>query len=101
MARAIRIDAVTPLPNGRVQILYSEGQAPLSLAPMGLGIEIDRQVLVSKVLEARDEFNDQMMLFLLLGFWHQRDGGWTNVSNIIGRTLILDMSLPRNVLQVI
>lgn len=101
MARAVRIDAIEQLPGGGVHIGYTTGATPLPASPGGMGFVVtSRADLISKIRAAVEDIADQDMALLLLAYWLKRDGGLDTVSNIVGKTVTIDMAALRNVVQV-
>lgn len=92
MALAIRIDKLALLPDGRVELVYTRGQAPLQAGTGGEGIIWSSKAdAVAALDDAAERLNAQDLLLMMLAVWRRAQPGMTNPSVVVGKTMTFDL----------
>lgn len=96
MAKAARIDDIIFNPDGTVNVLKSEGDAPLPLAPMGMGtVYASKADLFAEALALEEELLNSGKLALIqiaAGIKKDPNMGANFVSQTKGKTTVLDLT---------
>lgn len=92
MAKALRIDRLVLHPDGRVELVYTRGVAPLPVASGGEGIIWSSKADAVQALDdAASRLDAEDLLLMLLAVWRRAHPDMTNVSLVIGKTITFDL----------
>ena len=92
MALAFRIDGYTQHPDGRVEVRYTAGVAPLSAAWQGLAFGYgSKQHVLDMIAEGTTEWlTPDLALRFVIAIWKTLQPVMNNPTVIVGKTLTFD-----------
>jgi hypothetical protein len=92
MAKALRIDSLELLGDGRVRLTYTRGATPLPLAKGGEGIIWSSKADAAQALDdAASRLDAEDLLLMLLAVWRRANPAMTNPSVVVGKTITFDL----------
>ena len=100
MAKTVRIDKVTVLPDGQVTIDYTAGQGPLPAAGGAQTVYPNIQALFAAISDYEDQIGDEALMFLALAQWVKSDPQMATPSLARNKMASLDLTGSGTVIRV-
>lgn len=103
MAVALRIDRVQALGDGRVELRFTSGRAPLPATWQGQAFVFQSKDDVEELLERAapsDWLTVDLALKIIVSIWKAHDATLSNVNLVVGKTLTFDPAQNVNVMAV-
>lgn len=103
MAKAARTFRVIELADGRMQVEYNAGAAPVPGTHSGNVLVYDsREALLSAMADAENQVSDELLVLIALADgWAKIDPSLANPASARGREMQLDLLGAANVVRVV